>query len=327
MARSNSTTPLSPSCCVPHTEGEARAPSTRSETLSEGMDPSFRDCVAIPGGLALVGTNAPDIVIDGEGPLRRKKVKKLYWEKGAVTVDAFTRFVEATGYKTEAETFGWSFVFFQHIPEGAEKTLGIDGLEWWRGVNGADWRWPNGPKGECALPDHPVTHVSWNDAKAYAEWAGGRLPTEAEWEHAARGGLGDVRFPWGSDLPNDTDFFPCNIWQGEFPVMNTAADGHIGTAPAISFEPNGFGLYNMVGNVWEWNADTFKVRSLKRMARQPNVTTKGNRIIKGGSFMCHASYCFRYRIAARTSNTPDSSSSHTGFRVVYDAAPKNANKS
>lgn len=285
------------------------------------MPAEFRDCVPVAGGLAFVGTNAPDLAIDGEGPLRRKKVKTLYWERGTVTVSAFARFVKATGYKTEAEVFGWSFVFFQHLPEGADKTLGVDGLEWWRRVEGAYWLWPSGPQGEEAQADHPATHVSWHDAKAYAKWAGGRLPTEAEWEHAARGGLEDVRFPWGSALPNDTDFFPCNIWQGNFPHQNTGGDGYIGTAPAISFEPNNVGLYNMVGNVWEWNADAFRVRSLKRTARDPNAAAKGNKLIKGGSFMCHVSYCFRYRIAARTSNTPDSSSSHTGFRVVYDTAP------
>ncbi|AML53415.1 formylglycine-generating enzyme family protein [Falsihalocynthiibacter arcticus] len=125
----------------------------------------------------------------------------------------------------------------------------------------------------------------------YANWGGG--PTEAEWEHAARGGLEDVRLPWGGELPNDTDFFPCNIWQGNFPHKNTTGDGYIGTAPAISFEPNNVGLYNMVGNVWEWNAAAFRVRSLKRTARDPNAAAKGNRLIKGGSFMCHISYCFR----------------------------------
>jgi formylglycine-generating enzyme required for sulfatase activity len=170
----------------------------------------------------------------------------------------------------------------------------------------------------ACLPDHPVVHMSWNDAKAYAAWVGGRLPTEAEWEHAARGGLGDVRFPWGDRDPNDEDFFPCNIWQGNFPDENLVLDGHAATAPALSFEPNGYGLFNMSGNIWEWTADTLRLKSLKRAARQRMKTQRGWKILKGGSFLCHRSYCYRYRIAARSYNAPDSSTSHLGFRSAWD---------
>ena len=167
-------------------------------------------------------------------------------------------------------------------------------------------------------PDHPVVHVSWRDATAYARWIGGRLPSETEWEHAARGGLGDVPFPWGEAEPNDTDHFPCNIWQGQFPKTNTGADGHLDTAPAQSFAPNGYGLFNMVGNVWEWTAEPFRIRSQKKAARQRQAQMKGYKLTKGGSFLCHQSYCYRYRIAARTGNSPDSTTTHTGFRVVWD---------
>lgn len=306
-------------CCTPDSARPARERDSQSAGHLTGdahMAASLRDCVRVPGGQALVGTSRPVIAGDGESPLRERRVKPLDWERGTVTAAAFRRFVSATGYRTEAERFGWSFVFFSHLPEDQDRTLGIDGLEWWRRVEGASWAMPAGPRGAPARDDHPVVHVSWHDATAYAQWSGGRLPREHEWEHAARGGLGDVPFPWGDEEPDDENCQPCNIWQGSFPHVNTCADGHAATAPAISFAPNGYGLYNMVGNVWEWTADPFRVRTLKKTARSgPGASAQ--RLLKGGSFLCHASYCYRYRIAARTGNTPDSSSSHAGFRVVY----------
>ncbi|MEM6729175.1 MAG: SUMF1/EgtB/PvdO family nonheme iron enzyme, partial [Pseudomonadota bacterium] len=230
----------------------------------------------------------------------------------------FAAFVEATGYETEAERFGWSFVFLNHLPPGHPPTQAVQGVEWWRKVDGATWRLPHGPNGAAPPPHHPVTQVSWSDARAYAAWAGGRLPTEVEWEHAARGGLGDVPFPWGEEAPRDDGPYPCNIWQGRFPVKDTGADGYDGTAPVESFTPNGYGLFNMVGNVWEWTADAFRLRSLKREAKARQAAMQGYKVLKGGSFLCHASYCFRYRIAARTGNSPDSTTPHQGFRLVYD---------
>ncbi|MDE0589080.1 formylglycine-generating enzyme family protein [Halocynthiibacter sp. C4] len=302
-------------CCVSR---EATSPATpvKSAKITPATGSACqRDTVRVPGGKALLGTAHPILAVDGESPLREKRVKPLDWERGTVTVAAFRRFIDATGYQTEAERFGWSFVFYSHLPKENAKTLGIDGLEWWRKVDGATWAFPNGPHGAPAQESHPVVHVSWNDATAYAKWAGGRLPQEHEWEHAARGGLGDVPFPWGTEEPNDDTFQPCNIWQGNFPHENTCADGYAATAPAISFSPNGYGLYNMVGNVWEWTAAPFRIRTLKKTARQS--TAAPQRLLKGGSFLCHISYCYRYRIAARTGNTPDSTSSHTGFRIVY----------
>jgi formylglycine-generating enzyme required for sulfatase activity len=278
------------------------------------------ETVLIPGGTALVGTKAPAIRDDGEDPPRHVTVKPFRIGVTTVTNAEFAAFVAATGYVTEAERFGWSFVFHTDVPEAVGDTLGIDGLEWWRRVEGATWRAPNGPGTEAAAPpDHPVTQVSWNDATAFARWVGGRLPTEAEWEHAARGGLGDVAYPWGSTAPSDTENYLCNIWQGHFPYTNTGADGWLTTAPARSFEPNGYGLYNVVGNVWEWTAEPFRIRSLKKKVKQRLAGMKGYKLSKGGSFLCHRSYCFRYRIAARSGNSPDSAAPHHGFRMVWDA--------
>ncbi len=274
----------------------------------------------IPGGKALLGTGTPILPDDGEGPLRQKRVAPFRIAKTAVTNAQFACFVEDTGFVTEAERIGWSFVFHRQVADGVPDTLGVQSLEWWRCVDGACWRDIDGSHLDTArrLPDHPVVHVSWNDAQAYARWAGGRLPTEAEWEHAARGGLGDVRFPWGDEEPDDTAHFPCNIWQGRFPDQNLGLDGFLATAPAESFAPNGFGLYNMVGNVWEWTVEPFVVRSLRRQARALQQSRRGYRLLKGGSFLCHKSYCYRFRIAARSGNSPDSATTHQGLRVVWD---------
>ncbi|MEP4261769.1 MAG: formylglycine-generating enzyme family protein [Rhizobiaceae bacterium] len=278
------------------------------------------ESVEIVGGRSTAGTNDPQIPDDGEGPLRRKKLKSVHMGVTTVTNDGFAEFVNDTGYITEAEIFGWSFVFFANVPKSMEEVQSVEGVEWWRKVDGANWRDVNGPgtQDEAWLADHPVVHISWNDANAYAQWAGGRLPTEAEWEHAARGGQDDVRFPWGSDEPDDKEFFPCNIWQGNFPQNNTALDGWSTTAPARSFEANACGLFNMVGNVWEWTADPYRVNSLKKHVRNRLATMRGFKVLKGGSFLCHRSYCYRYRIAARTGNSPDSTTTHQGFRVVWD---------
>ncbi len=275
----------------------------------------------IPGGKALLGTQRDEIPLDGEAPLRRVRLKPFLMAATAVTNAEFADFVAATGHVTEAERLGWSFVFWHFLPDSAAPTQAVQDAEWWRRVDGASWRDIAGPGTAAAMwhPDHPVVHVSWHDACAYAAWVGGRLPREAEWEHAARGGLGDVRFPWGDRDPDDTAFLPCNIWQGQFPVRNTAADGHAATAPVRSYAPNGYGLYNMAGNVWEWMEDRFTVQSLRKEARARADALRGFRVLKGGSYLCHRSYCYRYRIAARSANSPDSTTCHQGFRVVWDA--------
>ena len=305
-------------CCTP----------TRGDTvdldhvpIAAGEARIVQEAVSIPGGTALVGTKTPLIPDDGEGPSRRKKLRAFHMTATTITNATFARFVADTGYRTEAERFGWSFVFFSDVPKSIPQTQGVQGTEWWRLVDGANWRDLHGPDtAHLAEPDHPVVQVSWNDALAFATWCGGRLPSEVEWEHAARSNLGDVRFPWGDEEPDDRVVFPCNIWQGQFPHNNTGGDGWLNTAPAQSFTPNGYGLYNMVGNVWEWTAEPFRVKSLKKSVARKMEGMRGFKLLKGGSFLCHRSYCYRYRIAARTGNSPDTATPHQGFRVVWDAS-------
>lgn len=288
--------------------------------IPRGIGQQAFDTVQIPAGRTLVGTARVQIKDDGEGPLRRVPVKAFKMGATTVTNGQFETFVNKTGYVTEAEQFGWSFVFWSDVPPGTKNPKPIPGLEWWRAVDGAYWRNIHGPNADPGAwnPDHPVSQVSWTDAQAFAQWVGGRLPTEAEWEHAARGGLGDVKYPWGDDEPDDAENFPCNIWQGEFPKRNTGADGFAHTCPAKSFSPNGYGLYNMVGNVWEWTSDLFTIKSLKKSVKKRLADMPGYRLSKGGSFLCHKSYCYRYRIAARSGTSPDSATPHHGFRIVWD---------
>lgn len=267
-----------------------------------------------------MGTERVLLPEDGECSTRSVDVAPFLMAPTTVTNAQFARFVADTGYQTEAERFGWSFVFWANMALDAPPTQAVAGAKWWRRVEGANWREINGPgtQDQAFHDDHPVVHVSWNDARTYAQWAGGRLPTEAEWEHAARGGLGAVTFPWGDKDPNDREFFPCNIWQGTFPVKNTLADGYAATAPAQSYAPNGYGLYNMVGNVWQWLEDPFRVPKPTGNMRSRMHSLPDAKLLKGGSFLCHRSYCYRYRIAARSGNSPDSTTTHQGFRMVWD---------
>lgn len=278
----------------------------------------------IPGGEFTMGTNDDvGFVADGEGPAHTVKVDPFYMGETAVNNAQFARFIKETNYTTEAESFGWSFVFRAFLPKAVADTLtqAVAEAPWWSPVNGATWRHPEGPGSNVRKRmDHPAIHVSWNDATAYCDWAGKRLPTEAEWEFAARGGLDQKRYVWGDELTPDGKHM-CNIWQGEFPDENSAEDGFKTTAPAKSFPPNGYGLYNLAGNVWEWQGDWFS-RSYHRSGQTINPTgpIQGtSRSIRGGSYLCHDSYCNRYRVAARSSNTPDSSTANLGFRCAADA--------
>jgi formylglycine-generating enzyme len=255
---------------------------------------------------------------DGEGPIRKIEVSAFSIGAHAVTNADFTHFVEDTGFVTEAEHFGWSFVFAGLLPDDFPPTEGVLHAPWWRKVEAASWRHPEGSASSIAERlDHPVVHVSWNDADAYCAWAGARLPHEAEWEFAARGGLEGKAYPWGDDLEPGGEH-RMNVWQGDFPSRNTGADGFQGTAPVTSFPPNGYGLYNMTGNVWEWAADwfhpTFQQRERRRDPVGPGHGT--SRVQKGGSYLCHHSYCRRYRVAARQGLTPDSSTGNVGFRCA-----------
>jgi len=260
---------------------------------------------------------------DGETPVHRVRLRPFHIDETAVTNAAFAAFVDASGHVTDAERFGSSAVFVHAVAAERRDVLGqAPGAPWWLEVAGADWRHPEGRRSDVgAQPDHPVVHVSWRDASAYARWAGKRLPTEAEWEYAARGGLRSRRFPWGDELTPGGQW-ECNIWQGSFPDHNTREDGYLTTAPVRAYRPNGHGLWNAAGNVWEWCADWFASDWYARSPRDdPQGPAEGSRrVMRGGSYLCHDSYCHRYRVAARSANTPDSSSANAGFRCASDGA-------
>ncbi|MEV6281435.1 formylglycine-generating enzyme family protein [Kribbella sp. NPDC051770] len=290
---------MSEGCCSPRREpgsvvGEIHvAPATTSAIERRRIEQ----------GAFLMGTEDADaFAADGEGPVREVEVDAFAIGVTAVTTAQFAEFVAATGFVTEAERFGWSFVFAGFLPAAVRKvSRRPPATPWWCGVEGATWDRPEGPQSDVqGREDHPVVHVSWSDAVAFCSWAGGRLPTEPEWERAARGGLEQKRFPWGDELTPDGKHL-CNIWQGTFPVKNTLDDGHRGTGPVRSYPPNGYGLYEVVGNVWEWTADAWGE----------------NRAMRGGSYLCHASYCNRYRVAARSANDPTSTAGNLGFRCAW----------
>jgi formylglycine-generating enzyme required for sulfatase activity len=281
------------------------------------------EMVTLPGGDFFMGTEDKEgFPKDGEGPIRKIRLQSFAIDRYSVTNRQYREFVDETGYVTEAEKFGWSFVFLLLPSKAVKKRVKnvVHGVPWWLVVEGANWKKPEGPDSTIKKRlDHPVIHVSWNDAVAYCNWAGKRLPTEAEWEYAARGGLESKTYPWGNDLLVD-DTHQCNIWQGDFPTKNTEDDGFLATAPVDSFKPNGFGLYNVAGNVWEWCSDWFSPNhQAEEVVLSPKGPEKGAaKVMKGGSYLCHKSYCNRYRVAARTGNTPDSSTGNIGFRCVVD---------
>jgi formylglycine-generating enzyme required for sulfatase activity len=306
-------------CCAP----------ARPETASPPPVPTQRglhevEQVVLPGGEFAMGDTAGDGKDgDGETPVHRVTVAAFSIDATAVTNRDFAQFVAGTGYRTEAESYGYSAVFQLAIQAEPDEVMGpAAGTPWWAGVRGADWRHPGGSRSDLdGLDEHPVVHVSWHDAVAYCKWSDRRLPTEAEWEYASRGGLESARYPWGDELRSDTGEWQCNIWQGVFPERNDLDDGYLTTAPVRSFAPNAYGLWQTVGNVWEWCADWFGPRYYKF---SPDTDPRGPklgaaRVIRGGSYLCHDSYCNRYRNAARSSNTPESSMGNAGFRTAATA--------
>jgi formylglycine-generating enzyme required for sulfatase activity len=257
---------------------------------------------AIPGGTFRMGT---DDGMPFEQPVHGVAVKPFRIDAAEVTVAEFAKFIEATSCRTEAERFGSSGVFDLEAGE-------------WRMTDGADWRHPDGPQ-STASQEEPVVQVSWNDANAYAKWVGKRLPTEAEWEFAARGGLEGKTYAWGDELrPGGKPV--ANWWQGSFPEKNTVEDGFLTRAPVRSFAANGYGLYDVAGNVWEWTADWY---AEDYYAHSPQNDPKGpaageERVIRGGSWMCAENFCTNYRVAARSHATPETGLNNLGFRVAAD---------
>jgi len=305
-------------CCAP-----VRAPTAQSRSGAPAPARSgAAELVALDGGWFQMGSDdAYTYQEDGEGPVRSVRVDPFRIAARSVSNRQFSEFVDATGYVTSAEHYGASFVFAGLLPDDFPPTRGVAGAPWWREVPGASWRVTEG--GHSTLhgrADHPVIHVSWADAHAYCQWSGLRLPTEAEWEYAARGGLEGMRFPWGNMLRPGGEH-RMNVWQGTFPARNTLADGFLGTAPVDAFPPNGFGLHNMTGNVWEWTADWFSPTWHRDGPREnPTGPPSGDRrALRGGSYLCHASYCRRYRVSARMANTPDTSTGNIGLRYARDA--------
>ncbi len=326
------------SCCSPS------RPATSSElvpnagtccgTTERSTKPvSTEGMKLLPGETFLMGNEDNEAwPADGEGPVCRVTLRPFYIDITAVTNEQFSNFVSETGYKTEAEGFGWSYVHHSQLSRSLRKKnedRRVQGLEWWYGIEGATWRKPEGPGSNIKKRmGNPVVHVSWTDAQAYCRWAGKRLPTEAEWEYAARGGLEQKKYPWGDELTPGGKHM-CNIWQGAFPKEDTGEDGYKGLAPARSFKANGYGLFNLSGNTWEWCSDWFSP-TWRASGRRENPTgpeTGANKVMKGGSYLCHLSYCNRYRVGARTSNTPDSSSGHLGFRCVADVESHSSSSS
>lgn len=279
----------------------------------------------IPKGAYLIGTNSGDgFPADREGPQVLIEHPAFLIDATTVTNRDFAAFVEETGYMTEAEKFGWSFVFHYFLSRKTrQQSRLVPNMAWWYAVAGADWSHPEGIDSTIIeRMDHPVVQVSRNDAIAYCRWAKKRLPTEAEWEIAAKGGTDFEKYPWGTELLAGEGYH-CNIWQGDFPKTNTLADGFANTAPAKWYEPNGYGLYQPIGNVWEWCSNPagidlkeFQIKDSQYYWRRFQIIDDGRYAIRGGSFLCHQSYCKRYRIAARNGSSGMSAANNLGFRCV-----------
>jgi formylglycine-generating enzyme len=333
-------------CCAPPADAADAADGSVGSGVRRSPAPprgprSTRGQVRVPGGTSVVGDAFDEgYHADGETPAHAVTLSAYRIDTTAVTNAAFATFVKATGHVTDAERLGRSAVFVHAVAAAPADVLGqVTGTPWWIAVRGADWRHPDGPRsGVGDRASHPVVQVSWHDARAYCAWAGKRLPTEAEWEVAARGGLSGRRYAWGDEL-TPRGRWRCNIWQGRFPDHNTADDGFLTTAPVRSYPPNGLGLHEVAGNVWEWCADRFDPTTYAARAAGEQSSTDplatgsddpdalgdpgdpGNevvRVMRGGSYLCHDSYCHRYRVAARSGNTAASATANLGFRCAND---------
>ena len=307
---------------------------------------SLGDMVLIPGGTFRMGSDAhyPE-----EAPAHRVSVDDFWIDPRPVSNAEFRRFIEATGYRTFCEIAPDPAQYPGALPEMLRAASVVfvpppgrvalnDHYQWWQFVPGADWRHPQGPGSNIDGKDeHPVVHVAWPDVEAYARWAGKEIPTEAEWEFAARGGRDDCEYAWGDELAPDGVHL-ANTWQGEFPWQNLADDGHVGTSPIGTYPANGYGLFDMIGNVWEWTADWYRPRHPADVVKAcciPENPRGGReqdsydpaqsqiriprRVMKGGSHLCAPNYCRRYRPAARMAQPVDTSTSHLGFRCVVRA--------
>jgi formylglycine-generating enzyme required for sulfatase activity len=311
---------------------------------SEAPGPAPAGMVWIPGGPFWMGSDA---MPEGDAPPHRVAVAGFWMDETEVTNAQFEAFVKATGYKTTAEREPTPEDFHgQEVPAELRQPFSIafvpvkgdvplygpwrDGAPpWWRAIAGANWRHPEGPGSSIAdRMNHPVVHISWHDAVEYAKWAGKRLPTEAEWEFAARGGLDRQEFCWGSEKQGANGKFRANTFQGRFPGEDSGDDGFTGPAPVRTYAPNGYGLYDMAGNIWEWCSDwysaTYYLSSSRNNPKGPEIGDPGRdthlpaKVRRGGSFLCADTYCRRYLPAARDHNPPNDAASHTGFRCVKD---------
>jgi sulfatase modifying factor 1 len=332
-----------PSCCMILPKRFAAAPATTPAGMRW-----------IASGQFTMGSETPDSRPDAR-PLHKVKLDGFWMDETDVTNAQFRKFVRATGYVTTAERKPDWDEMKKQLPPGTPKPpeeqlvpasivfhpatgpVPLNDIsQWWEWVPGASWQHPEGPSTNIdGKDDYPVVQVSWDDAAAYAKWAGKLLPTEAQWEYAARGGAEGQKYWWGNQDPTDDGPAMCNTWQGQFPHHNTAHDGYERSSPVHAFKPNGYGLYDMAGNVWQWTADWYRADayatdSAKGLVANPSGPAQGldpdepyapKRVTRGGSFLCHASYCSSYRVAARMKTSPDSSTDHTGFRCVLPVGP------
>ena len=310
MARSEAKS----SCCLPSVGKDARVSTPLA--FDAGTGHTSAELIALDGGWFRMGADDGPHPEDGEGPAREVFVNPVSLAATAVTMTDFSDFVAATGYITLAERAGSSFVFFAFSDPDTAFPAPLH-APWWRQVLGACWNSPTGVGNPFETNgDHPVTHIASQDALAYCRWSGTRLPTEAEWEYAARGKLIGQPFPWGETLEQD-GLHHANVWQGEFPEFNNRADGYEGTAPVASYQPNSLGFFNMTGNVWEWVSDQFTNLHSPRPTRNPYGPLNGPAFVaKGGSYLCHLSYCARYRTSSRQSLLADTTTGNLGFRVA-----------